>query len=87
MVEMLPSIEVVPDDAFNSSPSDPKLMGPDALQRLRAGEMLPSTRAPTPLVCACPAALEGPRQAHCAALFPERGSPWHWWHLETEPHL
>ena len=50
MVEMLPSIEVVPDDAFNSSPSDPKLMGPDALQRFRAGEELPSARAPTPLV-------------------------------------
>ena len=51
MVEMLPSIEVVPDDAFNSSPSDPKFMGPDVLQRFRDGETLPSTRAPTPLVC------------------------------------
>ena len=50
MVEMLPSIEVVPDDAFNSSPTDPKMMGPDALQRFRDGQQLPSASAPTPLV-------------------------------------
>ncbi len=50
MVEMLPSITVVPDDAFNSSPTDPKLMGPDALQRFRDGQQLPSANAPTPLV-------------------------------------
>ena len=50
MVEMLPSIDVVPDDAFNSSPTDPKLMGPDALRRFRDGQQLPSASAPTPLV-------------------------------------
>lgn len=43
-------IDVVVDDQFNSSPTDPKLMGPDALQRARAGETLPSTRTRTPLV-------------------------------------
>jgi len=50
MVEMLPSIPVVPDDGFNSHPEDPKLMGPSALQRFKAGEKLPSSQMPTPLV-------------------------------------
>ncbi len=30
--------------------ADPKLMGPEALQRARAGEALPATRMRTPLV-------------------------------------
>ena len=50
MVEMLPEIEVVQDDAFNSDPADPQNMGPEAAQRHRAGEALPTTRIPTPLV-------------------------------------
>lgn len=50
MVEMLPEIEVVEDDAFNSDPKDPKNMGPDALQRLKDGEALPVAHVPTPLV-------------------------------------
>lgn len=50
MVEMLPSIPVVPDDGFNSHPTDPKLMGPDTLQQFRDGATLPSTTMPTPLV-------------------------------------
>jgi hypothetical protein len=53
MVDLLPDIEVVVDDPFNSHPTDPKLMGPDALQRFRMGEKLPSTRIRTPLVCGC----------------------------------
>ena len=50
MVEMLPSIEVVADDGFNSDPADPKNMGPDALLRYKAGESLPTASLPTPLV-------------------------------------
>lgn len=50
MVEMLPEIEVVADDAFNSDPADPKNMGPDARQRHAAGETLPTAHVPTPLV-------------------------------------
>jgi Mg-chelatase subunit ChlI len=50
VVDLLPDIDVVVDDPFNSSPTDPKLMGPDALQRFRAGEKLPSTKIRTPLV-------------------------------------
>jgi Mg-chelatase subunit ChlI len=50
MVEMLPKIEVVADDAFNSDPSDPKNMGPEARQRHAAGDTLPTAHVPTPLV-------------------------------------
>lgn len=51
VADLLPEMEVVEGDPFNSSPTDPKLMGPDALQRLRQGEKLPSVMAKTPLVC------------------------------------
>ena len=50
MVEMLPKISVVAEDAFNSSPTDPNLMGPDALKRFRNGEQLRAAQIPTPLV-------------------------------------
>eukprot|EP00892_Ulva_mutabilis_P003071 jgi/Ulvmu1/12765/UM096_0006.1 len=50
LVEVLPFIDVIEGDPFNSSPTDPKIMGPDALQRFRAGEELPATRLRTPLV-------------------------------------
>lgn len=50
MVEMLPKIEVVADDAFNSDPADPKNMGPEARQRHAAGETLLTAHVPTPLV-------------------------------------
>ena len=50
MVDLLPEIEVVADDAFNSSPSDPKMMGPEALERFNRGEELPVSRVKTPLV-------------------------------------
>ena len=50
MAEMLPDIEVVAEDPFNSSPTDQKFMGPDAFERYSAGEVLPSVHVPTPLV-------------------------------------
>eukprot|EP00955_Chlamydomonas_euryale_P052593 355211-Chlamydomonas_euryale.AAC.6 len=50
MADLLPGIEVVENDPFNSDPYDPKLMGPDALARFRAGEKLPAVKAKTPLV-------------------------------------
>ena len=52
LVELLPMIDVVENDAFNSSPTDPKFMGPDVLQKALAGESLPSTLVRTPLVWA-----------------------------------
>ena len=54
MVDLLPEIEVVAEDAFNSSPSDPKLMGPEALERFMKGEELPVARIKTPLVGRAP---------------------------------
>ena len=52
MVDLLPQIEVVADDPFNSSPSDPKVMGPEALERFNSGEQLPTARVKTPLASA-----------------------------------
>lgn len=51
MVDLLPEIDVVPDDPFNSSPTDTNLMGPLVLQMWKSGETIPSGRAKTPLVC------------------------------------
>lgn len=50
LVEVLPFIDIIEGDPFNSSPTDPKIMGPDALQRFQAGEALPAARMRTPLV-------------------------------------
>lgn len=50
LVELLPLIDVVKDDPFNSSPTEPKLMGPDALARFAAGEKLPAVKTRTPLI-------------------------------------
>lgn len=50
LVDLLPDIEVVEGDGFNSDPKDPKMMGPDALQRWRNGQKLPSVTIRTPLV-------------------------------------
>lgn len=50
LVDLLPLIDVVRDDPFNSSPTDPKLMGPEALNRFLGGETLESEMVRTPLV-------------------------------------
>ena len=50
LVDLLPDIDVVPDDAFNSSPTDAKSMGPEALAKFRAGEKLSAVTIRTPLV-------------------------------------
>ena len=50
MIELLPEIDLVEDDPFNSSPKDPGLMGPQVLQRFRDGENIPAFRGKTPLV-------------------------------------
>ena len=50
MVELLPEIDVVADDSFNSSPTEPRLMGPQALESYLAGMELPAVRMKTPLV-------------------------------------
>ena len=51
LVDLLPDMDVVVDDPYNSSPTDPKAMGPDALARFIGGERpLPSLTIRTPLV-------------------------------------
>jgi hypothetical protein len=50
LVEVLPFIDVVKGDAFNSHPTDPKRMGPDALRRFQHGEDLEVARIRAPLV-------------------------------------
>lgn len=50
LTAVLPDIEVVEHDPFNSSPTNPDMMGPEALARFRKGEKLPSITKPTPLV-------------------------------------
>ncbi|CAL6311357.1 unnamed protein product [Bathycoccus prasinos] len=44
LVDLLPLIEVVQDDPFMSSPTDPNLMSPDVLSAFRAGENIPTTK-------------------------------------------
>ena len=53
LMTLLPEIDVVEGDAYNSSPSDPELMGPDCIDAFRenGGEPLPNaTTVSTPLV-------------------------------------
>ena len=50
IADLLPEIDVVADDPFNSSPTDAKMMGPEVLERYKRGEQLPVAKAKTPLV-------------------------------------
>ena len=50
MADLLPEIEVVADDPFNSHPTDTTLMGQEAQQALETGEQLRVVRVETPLV-------------------------------------
>ncbi|WP_233258584.1 magnesium chelatase ATPase subunit I [[Phormidium] sp. ETS-05] len=43
LADLLPEIEVVADDPFNSHPSDPEMMSEEVRSRLSAGETLPIT--------------------------------------------
>jgi magnesium chelatase subunit I len=50
LTDLLPLIDVVKDDAFMSSPTDPNLMSPDILALYRAGEKLETTKVPINMV-------------------------------------
>lgn len=50
LVDLLPEIDIVEGDFCNSHPTDPKLMGPYALDKFRKGEKLPASKMRTPLV-------------------------------------
>jgi magnesium chelatase subunit I len=43
LVDLLPEIQVVADDPFNSDPQDPELMSQEVRERLQANEKLPIT--------------------------------------------
>lgn len=50
LARLLPMIEVVADDQFNSSPTNPTLMSDAVRARYQAGEALPVALRPTPLI-------------------------------------
>merc|ERR1712070_432265 len=50
IASILPDIEVVVGDPFNSSTTNPMLQGPDARERTENGETLPSKTIRMPLV-------------------------------------
>lgn len=50
LVDLLPLIDVVKDDAFMSSPTDPNLMSPDVLAAYRAGQQLETSKVPINMV-------------------------------------
>ena len=50
LADLLPEIEVVANDPFNSDPSDPDLMGDEARQQLAAQIALPRTNIKVPMV-------------------------------------
>ena len=50
LVDLLPLIDIVKDDAFMSSPSDPNLMSPEVLAKYKAGETLETTKVPINMV-------------------------------------
>merc|ERR1719253_1216136 len=50
LVDLLPLIDIVKDDAFMSSPTDPNLMSPDVLSAFRAGENFETVNIPINMV-------------------------------------
>jgi len=50
LASLLPDIDVVEGDDFNSHPSIPKMMGPGVLADFQAGRPIQAGKAPTPLV-------------------------------------
>mmetsp|Transcript_6540 Transcript_6540/g.19386 ORF Transcript_6540/g.19386 Transcript_6540/m.19386 type:complete len:351 (-) Transcript_6540:11-1063(-) len=50
LVDILPEIDVVPDDPFNSSPTDPEFMSESVREMFERGESLPSGKKKVPMV-------------------------------------
>ncbi|CAL6315687.1 unnamed protein product [Bathycoccus prasinos] len=46
LIQLLPEIDVVKGDVFNSSPTDPQLMGPDVREKFQKGEALETAKMP-----------------------------------------
>ena len=50
LADLLPEIDVVKNDAFNSSPTKPDLMGPEALEAFKKGESMDVVQMRIPMV-------------------------------------
>jgi len=50
LVDLLPLIDIVKDDAFMSSPTDPNLMAPEVLAKYKAGEKMEVAKVPINMV-------------------------------------
>jgi magnesium chelatase subunit I len=50
LIQLLPEIDVVKGDVFNSSPTDAQLMGPDAREKYQRGEKLEVAKMRVPMV-------------------------------------
>ncbi len=50
LVDLLPEIDVVAGDNYNSDPKDPQLMGPEARERAAAGQPQPTTTRRIPMI-------------------------------------
>ena len=48
--DLLPEIDIVEGDAFNSSPTDPQLMGPEALEAYKNGTPLKAGTMKVPMI-------------------------------------
>jgi len=50
LIDILPEIDVVPDDPFNSSPTDPEYMSEEIREMYERGESLPSGKKKVPMI-------------------------------------
>lgn len=50
LVDILPEIDVVPEDPFNSSPTDPEFMSETIREMFERGESLPSAKKKVPMI-------------------------------------
>jgi len=50
LVDILPEIQIVANDPFNSSPNDPELMGPEVVEKFAAGDKLETSSMRVPMI-------------------------------------
>merc|ERR1711937_335273 len=50
LVDILPEIQIVANDPFNSSPNDPELMGPEVVEKFTAGDAMETSSMRVPMI-------------------------------------
>merc|ERR1719373_1526903 len=50
LVDILPEIQIVANDPFNSSPNDPELMGPEVVEKFSAGDAMETSSMRVPMI-------------------------------------